>query len=310
MTLKLHHLTSKNFADLVRESSEHLPDADTIKMLEGKGTEETVLYILGILTPEGRMVGFGMYASGPWDPILKPGYADVTIKVDQDWYHQGVGNWLLDEIETLARERHSKALQTMVRDNNDVELDWVNQKGFEITNHSFESRLNVKMFDIHSYDALFKNLEASGIKFTSLAEYTQDPDIEHQFWDFWWKLVQDVPGMSDKPRPDNEKMMNMTRDVDKEGFILAVDDGTWVAMSMAIDESEGVVYNSMTGVDRRYRGKGLAQAVKVKAIEYALKNDAEYMRTHNDSENEAMLSVNEKLGYERRPGIFGLTKLI
>lgn len=105
-------------------------------------------------------------------------------------------------------------------------------------------------------------------------------------------------------------MIALLKDYDKKGFIVAVDGDQWIAMSMIVKENEDVYYNSMTGVDQRYRGKGLAQAVKIKAIEYALQNKVKYIRTHNNSKNTPMLYVNRKLGYEEKPGIYGLTKRI
>ena len=120
----------------------------------------------------------------------------------------------------------------------------------------------------------------------------------------------DVPGMKDKPRPDNDRMIDLLKDYDKKGFILAVDGDQWIAMSMIVKENENVYYNSMTGVHKSYRGKGLAQAIKIKAIEFAEANGVKFIRTHNDSKNAPMLFVNRKLGYEEKPGIYGLTKQV
>ena len=74
-------------------------------------------------------------------------------------------------------------------------------------------------------------------------------------------------------------------------------------MSLIIKESNEVYYNSLTGVHRDYRGKGLALAVKLKAIDYAKQKGAKFIRTHNDSNNMPMLNVNQKLGYEKMPGL-------
>lgn len=79
-------------------------------------------------------------------------------------------------------------------------------------------------------------------------------------------------------------------------------------MSMIVKETDEVCYNSMTGVIHQYRGKGIAQAVKVKAIEFALHKGVKCVRTHNDSKNVPMLSINEGLGYKQKPGNYSLTK--
>lgn len=310
MVLKVLLLSSKNYSEIVRVRCTGQPDLDTLKGLEKKATSETLLYNVGVTTPTGKLVGFGMSVSGEWDPILKPGYVEVNINVDHEWRNQGIGSWILDEIEGFAQKNHAKAFQTSIQDVKEKELEWAKKKGFNMATHTFESRLDISSIEWSQYDSIFKGLELSGIRFTTFAEYFQgaDSDSNNRFWDFWWELVSDVPSMEGKPRPDNDSMNKLTKDFDKRGFILAVEDGRLVAMSMIIKETDEVCYNSMTGVSRDDRGKGLAQAVKIKAIEYALRNNVKYIRTHNNSKNAPMLSVNKKLGYKQKHGNFGLIK--
>jgi GNAT superfamily N-acetyltransferase len=59
----------------------------------------------------------------------------------------------------------------------------------------------------------------------------------------------------------------------------------------------------ITGVDRPYRGRGLALALKLRTIRLARRYGAAYIRTHNDSENAPMLALNRKLGYQPEPGL-------
>ncbi|MBT2644250.1 GNAT family N-acetyltransferase [Bacillus sp. ISL-41] len=310
MDLKLIPLTSKTYPDIVHENNSELPNANSLKTLEKKATSETLLKNWGVITPAGKLVGYGMYVTGPWDPILKPGYAEVFIQVDTEWRNQGIGSWILDEIEAVAHENKSKVMQTQIQDTKKAELDWAKKKGFYITGHVFESQLDISQFNKDQYRSILNDLESSGITFTTLHDYPHNKDYQNRFWDFWWELVTDVPGMNDKPRPDNDRMIDLLKDYDKKGFILAVDGSQWIAMSLVVRENENVYYNSMTGVHKSYRGKGLAQAIKIKAIEFAEAKGVKFIRTHNDSKNAPMLFVNRKLGYEEKPGIYGLAKQI
>jgi GNAT superfamily N-acetyltransferase len=65
-------------------------------------------------------------------------------------------------------------------------------------------------------------------------------------------------------------------------------------------------YNAFTGVLREYRGRGLAQALKLQTILLAKEEGMRYVRTHNDSNNTPMLAVNRKLGYKPEPGYYHL----
>jgi RimJ/RimL family protein N-acetyltransferase len=64
----------------------------------------------------------------------------------------------------------------------------------------------------------------------------------------------------------------------------------------------------ITGVDRMYRGRKIALALKLLAIRWAIEKGASCIVTDNDSQNAPMLAINRKLGYVPRPGIFRLTR--
>lgn len=92
--------------------------------------------------------------------------------------------------------------------------------------------------------------------------------------------------------------------------VIDTSNGDWVAMS-AITRFEGVeyAYNLHTGVDRRYRGRKLGQAVKVQALCYAREvlNVSE-VRTHHNGKNLPMIAIDRKFGYVQLPGMFLMEK--
>jgi len=86
--------------------------------------------------------------------------------------------------------------------------------------------------------------------------------------------------------------------------------GDWAAMS-AISRFDDYTYNLHTGVDRRYRGRKLAQAVKVLALRYA--RDVlrvATVRTHHNSQNLPMIAINRKFGYVQLAGNFLMEKIL
>ena len=72
--------------------------------------------------------------------------------------------------------------------------------------------------------------------------------------------------------------------------------------------SDNYMYNLFTGVDREYRGRRLAQALKALSIRFAQEYGADYIITHNDSQNGPMLAINRKLGYQPLPGVYRMVK--
>jgi RimJ/RimL family protein N-acetyltransferase len=89
-------------------------------------------------------------------------------------------------------------------------------------------------------------------------------------------------------------------------------DGPFVALS-AITRFAGAdhAYNLHTGVDRRYRGRKLAQAVKVIALRYARDVlGVAAVHTHHTAVNAPMIAIDRKLGYVQAPGMYALAKNI
>lgn len=159
MDIKIVTLTSKNFSEIVQVNNMELPDLATIKSYEEKSSHDTVLYNLGAITSEGNYVGYGRYVSGTWDPILKPGYAEIAVRVDKECRYKGIGNTILKEIKSLALKDNANVLLTNIEDYNDECIKWMINNGFEIESHTFESQLDLTQFDKTQYKPIFSELE-------------------------------------------------------------------------------------------------------------------------------------------------------
>jgi GNAT superfamily N-acetyltransferase len=62
----------------------------------------------------------------------------------------------------------------------------------------------------------------------------------------------------------------------------------------------GVIDQGFTVVRPDYRGRGIAQAVKVHTAMYAKSRGMRFIRTFNDSDNSPMLAVNRKIGFVKK----------
>jgi mycothiol synthase len=63
-----------------------------------------------------------------------------------------------------------------------------------------------------------------------------------------------------------------------------------------------------TGVLRAYRGRGVATALKVAAVQWARARGMAYIYTGNDLTNAPMLAINSQLGFEPLPASAQLVK--
>ena len=124
-----------------------------------------------------------------------------------------------------------------------------------------------------------------------------------------------LPGRAGRSRPRADELAELRgiqRDhrrarFQPEGQILAADGDAVVGLSaVTYDASANTANQLMTAVARPYRGRGIAEALKLRAIEYALACGAANIRTRNDSANAPMLAVNHKLGFRPEPGLYRL----
>jgi len=84
---------------------------------------------------------------------------------------------------------------------------------------------------------------------------------------------------------------------------IALDNDRAVAMSyLRFPPVRGLVWTGYTASHPEYRGRGFARAVKLQSLSQAVDLGVPIVGTDNDATNAAMLHINEKLGYVRRPG--------
>jgi GNAT superfamily N-acetyltransferase len=194
-------------------------------------------------------------------------------------------------------------------------LAFAQKRGFVIDHHMFKSKIDLATFDGTPYDGLVDSLKAEGFRFFSLAEASDTLEARRKLYALNYAAAMDDPS-STGSFIDFE---NFNRNFDTaswfraEGQILASvmvgGEERYVGLSaVGYFVTDNYMYNLFTGVDREYRGRKLAQALKSLSIRFAKEFGADYIITHNDSQNAPMLAVNRKLGYQPLPGVYRLVK--
>lgn len=255
---------------------------------------------------EGQMVGFN---DTGWDPWMQPGLFDLRVLVHPAWRQQGIGALLYDDALQFSRAHGATKFQGRVRDHADDGLRFARQRGFAIDRHVFESTLDLTTFDERRQSGAVEAAGAAGIRFFTLADVGNTPEAQRRLYDLNARVSMDVPGsesfQSFMPFEVFQAAVCAASWYRPDGEIIAAAGDAWIGLAaVGYFERTQSMYNMITGVDRAYRGQGLAQALKLLSIRCARSYGARYIRTNNDSQNAPMLAINRKFGYKPEPGYY------
>ena len=306
MKIKLVALSVNNYEQMVRDRGQNQPSLENLLHHEKIRSKETMLHRVGVISSDGKLIGYGHAVSGPWDPTQQSGDFLLEIRVDPMWQKQGIGTVVYNSLLTYAQINGAITLKACVSDSKPEDLAWAQIRGFVKYQHVFASKLDLINFEYSHYSDVLEKVELSGVTLTSLSAYPQNDQFYNKFAEMYYELVLDVPGV-EKDNYKPEKLKTMFRRIstwDPEGVTLAVHNGQWVAMTWTTRRPDGNHYNQMTGVCKKYRGQGLGMAIKLKSIEYACNKKAQFLYTHNDSNNKNMLRINQSLGFKPTHGVF------
>lgn len=252
----------------------------------------------------GAAIGFWDVDRETW---MKPGYFWLKVIVMPEVRAQGLGTQMYESALCIAREQRATHLESTIRDDDPVAKHFVEKRGFEIWSHLFESTLDLAAFDEHRFDDLLAHVHADGYRFFSLAEAGVTDENKHKLYEVNRACSLDDPS-SNGSFPDFYAFSKNVFDASwfrADTQILAAQGEDWVGLSaIGIYKEDNHAYNAVTGVLRQYRGRGLAQALKLQTILLARREGMRYIRTHNDSRNAPMLTINRKLGYIPESGVY------
>ncbi|MBN1246967.1 MAG: GNAT family N-acetyltransferase [Anaerolineae bacterium] len=231
---------------------------------------------------------------------------------------EGVGRELYDAMLEALAPAQIKVLHVSVWDNCPQGRAFADRRGFAELRHRIAMALDLRTFDDGPYDEILARLGREGFRFTSMGELGDTEEAQRNLYRLNDATGRDIPGTAGEPSwtsfEDFRQSVCAADWYKPDGQMVVIDTatGAWVAMS-AITRPEGAAfaYNLHTGVDRAYRGRKLAQAVKVRALRYA--RDVlgiDEVRTHHTVQNLPMIAIDRKLGYVRRPGTYLMTKTL
>lgn len=226
---------------------------------------------------------------------------------------QGIGRALYQSAIKDLESLDPLSVMTLVRETDGRALRFAADRGFAEVKRDFESILPISTFDFGHYRALLASLESGGFRLRTFAEL-DSPPFRRRFHAQFEALRVDVP-RAEPPTPLAfeffEQHVLEEPDLLPTAFVIATQGEELVGFTGGYRGAEpGMVDTWLTAVARAVRGRGLATALKARAIREAQLLGFTQVRTDNDTRNVPMLRVNERMGFQRQPAIITLRKVI
>ncbi|MFH1865138.1 MAG: GNAT family N-acetyltransferase [Candidatus Eisenbacteria bacterium] len=254
---------------------------------------------------DGKIVATAIYREPEWCDA--PGMYDVQIRVLPEYQKRGIGSAVYDHIiERLAELEHAPAsLVSDAREDQAHSARFLTDRGFEQKQRQQVSRLDVASFDAAPFADSIARFEESGITVKTFEEYeAEDPDAWRKAYEKYVELFKDVPIFVDRFELTYEMFERELNAPNRlPGAILLAFDGDEIVATTSLWKrlaDPGSLGTGLTAVDRGHRRRGIAAALKVRAIEFARGIGTRVIQTDNE-ENNPMCDLNVRLGFKPVP---------
>jgi GNAT superfamily N-acetyltransferase len=254
--------------------------------------------------PGGHIVAYAEFRHVP--NMYHPQKFWFDLLVHPEFQRRGLGSRLYSHVIAAMAPQNPQTLWTNVRETMDESIRFAKRRGFAEVRRAWESRLDVASFDPGPFQASADAAVARMAIVTVAEERERDPQWREKLYEMHAEVSADVPQPDTHTRQTIDQFQQRLLDNPgwlPEGHILAKDDDRYVAESFVFrsEERPDILYQGLTATRREYRGRGIALALKLRVANFAKQRGYSQVRTWNDTLNEPMLRINEKMGFVRQP---------
>lgn len=252
----------------------------------------------------GIVVGYAGFSQS--SGAFHPRKFNVSVSVRPDRQGRGVGSTLYDHVLLALAPFDPISLRSDAREDQVRGRRFLAARGFVEEMREQESRLDLSGFVPARFDGDVARAEANGIALRTCAQLAGEPDRDQKLYELDWEIHQDVPHTDALTRIPFDVWR---RRFDSPNFLLdgnliAVDTATGAYVGLSVvwaGQASADLYTGLTGVVRSHRKKGIATALKARALAYAKARGGRAVFTWNEQNNTGMLGINFRLGFEKQP---------
>jgi len=291
--------------NLVNHDSINHPDDDK---RDWKIRDKSLIRDRLLLYNNKQLIGVLYYSQGRSENNRTCFY---TLNLDPSYNDKGYRELLYNKMLKAVQKFNCNKLLTGIYDhpNYKEHQKLLINNGFKLVQTNREYSCDIRKVDTKKYQSLIKKLESEGIYFYDSKEEMLDwPNHYKKLEELEWAYAQDfpIPDGVKQTRAPFEQFMKQINNYYENSYgadIVAVKDRKYIGATDIEVYPKAEPHKGWTGglgVLKEFRRKGIATALKIKAIEALLKKGVTEVRTDNE-ENNPMYKINVELGFKPVP---------